>query len=83
MIIMVHKEIQRGIHEKIEQECIHVERPYSNSDLILKKGIDYHYMSNDGQIVFDINTLTTNLKYIYQDAYRKGREDAINQMMHP
>lgn len=83
MIIMSHQEIDKGLHEAIQQECVHVERPYATSDLILKKGIDYEYMSNDGQIVFDINALNTNLKYIYQDAYAKGRNDAINQMMHP
>ena len=83
MIIMSHREIDKGELEKISQECIQIERVYSNSDLILKKGVDYEHMNNSGQITFDINALKTNLKYIYQDAYANGRNDAINQMMHP
>lgn len=85
MIIASHTEIDKGLFDDIIQPHIQIERfKYTDSDIIFKEGVDYErYDKTVSEITFDLDTLADNLKYIYQDAYAKGRNDAINQMMHP
>ena len=85
MIIASHIEIDKGLFDDIIQPHIQIERfKYTDSDIIFKEGVDYdRYDKTVNEITFDLDTLSDNLKYIYQDAYAKGRNDAINQMMHP
>ena len=85
MIIASHTEIDKGMFDDIVQPHIQIERfKYTDSDIIFKEGVDYErYDKTASEITFDLDTLSDNLKYIYQDAYAKGLNDAINQMMHP
>ena len=85
MIIATHKEIDKGsieIDTMVYQHMI-IERPYTDSDLLFKEGTDFEDFNRPmGLVVMNYNTLSQTLKYIFQDAYRKGREDTLNQLMH-
>jgi len=85
MIIATHKEIDKGaieIDSTVYKHMI-IERPYTDSDLIFKEGKDFEDFNRPtGLVVMTYNTLAQNLQYIFQDAYRKGREDTLNQLMH-
>lgn len=84
MIIATHKEIDKQTIGLTNYKHIIIYRDYADSDIILREGADFDdFIRPLGVIVLPYNSLERNLKYIYQDAYRKGREDAINQMLHP
>jgi len=84
MIIATHKEIDKQTIDLTNYKHIIFYRDYADSDIILREGTDFDDFSRTlGVIVLTYDSLERNLKYIYQDAYRKGREDAINQMLHP
>lgn len=84
MIIATHKEIDKQSIDLSNYKHIIFYRDYADSDIILKERTDFDDFSRPaGVIVMNYNSLERNLKYIYQDAYRKGREDAIEQMLHP
>lgn len=84
MIIVSHKEMSQGYDTQIVHDYGVVYRKYAESDLIFIKGKDYiSYDKETDKLTLSLYDLMDNLKYIYQDAYRQGREEAINQMMHP
>lgn len=84
MIIATHKEIDKQTIDLTNYKHIIIYRDYTDSDIILKEGTDFDDFNRPlGMIALSYDSLERNLKYIYQDAYRKGREDAINQMLHP
>lgn len=84
MIIATHKEIEKGMFNDITTPHLYLERfKYTDSDLILKRGVDYEkFDKRTFEVTMCLETLELNLKYIFQDAYRKGREDTLNQLMH-
>lgn len=82
MIIATHKEIDKGSINLFTPFTIINRTSYTDSDIILKEGQDYEAIVDSKSLVIPINTLTENLKFIFQDAYRKGREDTLNQLMH-
>lgn len=84
MIIATHKEIDKNSIDLTNYKHIIFYRDYADSDIILREGVDFDDFNRPlGMIALSYDSLERNLKYIYQDAYRKGREDAINQMLHP
>lgn len=84
MIIVSHREIDKGYLDSMVQPFLQIARPYADSDLIPIRNKDYTINAEDKYALsLGLHEFVDNLKYIYQDAYRQGREDAINQMMHP
>ena len=84
MIIVSHREIDKGYLDSMVQPHLHIARPYADSDLVLIRNKDYTLNVDDKyELSIGLIEFIDNLKYIYQDAYRQGRKDAINQMMHP
>ena len=84
MIIATHKEIDKQTIDLTNYKHIIFYRDYADSDIILREGADFDDFNRPlGMIALSYDSLERNLKHIYQDAYRKGREDAINQMLHP
>ena len=81
MIIATHKEIDAGLAKQIVQPTLLIQRTYADTDIILKQGVDF-IETEIGTITMLISDLEQNLKYIYRDAYQKGRNDAIEQMIH-
>lgn len=85
MIIASHTEIDKGVFDDIVQPHVQIERfKYTDSDIILKDGVDYILYNKEQKIItLDMAQLEDILKWTFRDAYAKGRNDAINQMMHP
>lgn len=84
MIIVSHREIDKGYLESMVQPHLHIARPYADSDLVLIRNKDYTISEEDRYTLsLGLHEFIESLKHIYQDAYRQGREEAINQMMHP
>lgn len=81
MIIATHKEIDADLAKQIVQPTLLIQRTYTDSDIILKQGVDF-IEAEIGTITMLVSDLEQNLKYIYRDAYQKGRNDAIEQMIH-
>ena len=83
MIIATHKEIAKQSIDLSNYKHIIFPRDYTDSDILLKEGVDFDDFNRPlGAIVMNYDALERNLKFIFQDAYRKGREDTLNQLMH-
>lgn len=83
MIIATHKEIAKPSIDLSNYQHIIFSRDYTDSDILLKEGVDFDDFNRPlGVIVMSYDALERNLKFIFQDAYRKGREDTLNQLMH-
>ena len=81
MILISHKELAKN-DPTFNAPVIHIEREYAESDIIFKRGIDYHTLDDSNDYLFNLDNLKENLKQIYNEAYRNGYNKAINDMMH-
>lgn len=82
MIIISHKEIlAQGGTPDIFQPHVHIQRPYTNTDLIIKRGEDYESVQ-ENTITLTKNQLEELIKRTHEHAYNIGYKEAVDKMMY-
>ena len=83
MIIISHKELEAHNNQlNIVQPHIHIKRPYTDTDIILKRDLDYYKPDpNNPNIELSKSQLEELIQRTHEQAYNQGHKDAMYQML--